>query len=78
MREALTASFVAGLRMFSPVKLAGATSVEAGSVMSVTVDAPLYDTSLAAGGGCDPAGCEGSLTRVRVKQVFERKIQSFI
>ena len=44
--------------------LAGAASVEAGSLMNVTIDAPLFDTSLAAGGGCDPAGCRGVLTRV--------------
>lgn len=32
--------------------------------MNVTVDAPLYDPSLIAGGGCDPAGCVGDFTRV--------------
>eukprot|EP00903_Cladosiphon_okamuranus_P018640 g17155.t1 len=40
-------------------------SIEAGSLMNVTIDAPLYDPSLIAGGGCDPAGCVGDLTRDR-------------
>ena len=41
-----------------------AAIVDAGTVTTVTVDAPLYDTNLAADGGCDPEGCVGELTRV--------------
>ncbi|CAM9398222.1 unnamed protein product [Sphacelaria rigidula] len=40
-----------------------AVIVDAGTVTTVTVDAPLYDTNLAAAGGCDPEGCVGDLTR---------------
>ena len=48
--------------------------VDAGTVTTVTVDAPLYDTNLAAAGGCDPEGCVGDLTRVsrRVDGVYRR------
>ena len=44
--------------------------VAAGSVTSVSVQAPLYDARVAADGGCDPAGCEASLTRVCAAQVL--------
>lgn len=54
---ALTGS--AGLSSFA----AGA-SVEAGTLTTVTAEAPLYDTNLSETNGCDPAGCAASLTRV--------------
>lgn len=60
----LAAALLTGLIWFSTAQLAGAASIEAGTFMNVTVDAPLYDTSLATAGGCDPAGCTGGLTRV--------------
>lgn len=41
-----------------------AAVVEVGSLTTVTVEAPLYDTNLSAAGGCDPAGCSGDKTRV--------------
>ncbi|CAM9933566.1 unnamed protein product [Pylaiella littoralis] len=40
-----------------------AAVVEVGSLTTVTVEAPLYDTNLSAAGGCDPAGCSGDKTR---------------
>lgn len=49
----------AGLASF-----AAAGSVEAGTLTTVLVDAPLYDTNLSAANGCDPVGCVGDLTRV--------------
>ena len=49
--------------LFSPAE---AAVVTAGSVTSVTVEAQIFDAKLAADGGCDPAGCEGGLTRVGV------------
>ena len=48
--------------LLSPVE---AAVVTARSLTSVAVEATLYDEKLSANGGCDPAGCEGSLTRVR-------------
>lgn len=39
--------------------------VEASSLGPVTAEALLYDTNLAVGGGCDPAGCTADNTRVR-------------
>ncbi len=47
--------------LLSPVQ---AAVVAAGSLTSVTVEAPLYDGRLSVDGGCDPAGCEAGLTRV--------------
>ena len=41
-----------------------AANVDAGEVATVIIDAPLYDTRIAADGGCNPAGCSGDLTRV--------------
>lgn len=55
-RAALVAAFLS-----SPVKSA---TVEAGSVTDVTVVASLYDLRAADDGGCDPAGCTATLTRV--------------
>lgn len=43
---------------------ARASVVEVGSLTTVTVVALLYDTTLSAAGGCDPAGCTGEKTRV--------------
>ncbi|CAM9649139.1 unnamed protein product, partial [Ascophyllum nodosum] len=40
-----------------------ARTIEAGTVTTVTVDAPLYDTNTGDDNGCDPAGCVGELTR---------------
>eukprot|EP00752_Nemacystus_decipiens_P014960 g13319.t1 len=36
---------------------------EIGTIGTVTVTADLFDTNLAADGGCDPAGCTAALTR---------------
>ena len=41
-----------------------APSVDAGEVVTVIIDAPIYDTRRSSDGGCDPAGCSGDLTRV--------------
>lgn len=40
--------------------------VDASQQTTVTVDAPLFDTKDSAANGCDPAGCQGSMTRVSV------------
>ena len=55
----------AGLSSF-----AAAASVEVGTMTTVVVDAPLYDTSTSASNGCDPAGCVGDLTRVSLRLHF--------
>lgn len=44
--------------------LADAAIVDAGRLVSVTVEVPLYDNSLSDSNGCDPADCIGGLTRV--------------
>lgn len=43
---------------------AQAAIVEAEQWTNVIVEAPLYDSQMTTGGGCDPAGCLGMLTRV--------------
>lgn len=43
---------------------ARALTVEAGTLTTVTVAAPLYDTTTSADGGCSPEGCVGDNTRV--------------
>lgn len=70
MRQPLWSALVAALRLYSSAELAGAATVEAGSFMNVTVDAPLFDPSLIAGGGCDPVGCVGGLTRVSEAGIY--------
>lgn len=45
-----------------------AAAVEASALTTITIDAPLYDTSLSTAGGCDPGGCVGDLTRVSVRR----------
>lgn len=64
MKQPLAVPLVAGLRLYSSAKVAGAASIEAGTFMNVTVAAELFDPSPAAAGGCDPVGCVGDLTRV--------------
>ena len=49
--------------------VADAASVDAGEVVTVTIEAPLFDTRLSPDGGCDPAGCSGDLTRVSCDMV---------
>lgn len=44
--------------------LGTAAIVDAGTLTSVTVEAPLYDSNLSVDNGCDPSGCVGDLTRV--------------
>lgn len=41
-----------------------AAQVEAGTLTTVAVNAPLYDSRLGAANGCDPSGCTAALTRV--------------
>lgn len=41
-----------------------AAIVDAGTVTTVSVSAPLYDTNLSDNYGCEPEGCVGDLTRV--------------
>ena len=64
MRKATAVAVMAGV-----VRLSGcsteATIVDAGTLTTVTVDAPLYDTRTLEDNGCDPAGCVGEYTRVR-------------
>lgn len=48
----------------SSCSFANADIVDAGTVTTVTVEAPLYDTRTGTDGGCSPAGCIGELTRV--------------
>ena len=50
--------------------VADATTVDAGDVTTVVVDAALYDTRLSVDGGCDPIGCVGNLTRVSGGQIY--------
>lgn len=38
--------------------------VDAGTLTTVSVEAPLYDPDISAATGCPPAGCVGDLTRV--------------
>jgi len=61
MAAALKRAIIAAC-LLSPVQ---AAVVAAGFLTSVTAVAPLYDKRLSADGGCDPAGCDASLTRVR-------------
>lgn len=42
---------------------AEAAIVEASTLTTVAVEAPLYDAALGAQNGCDPVGCVGNLTR---------------
>eukprot|EP00903_Cladosiphon_okamuranus_P020463 g18782.t1 len=57
----IAAAALAGASGLSP--FAAAASIEASTLATVTVDAPLYDTNLGVANGCDPAGCVGDLTR---------------
>ena len=41
-----------------------AATVDAGTLTTVSVDAPLYDDRSNADGGCNFDGCSGDLTRV--------------
>lgn len=62
MRASLLSS---GLLAASLARAASSTLlVDASKFTTVTVDAPLYDTKLSDDNGCDPSGCQGSLTRV--------------
>lgn len=60
----------AALYLGSLPSFAAAASVEIGTLTTVTVDAPLYDTKLSAANGCDPAGCVGDLTRVSARPLL--------
>lgn len=51
--------------LFSAAPSATAGPVDAGTVTTIAVNAPLYDPNLGDASGCDPAGCVGDLTRVR-------------
>lgn len=56
---------VSGVLAASLARTASSTLlVDASKFTTVTVDAPLYDTKLSDDNGCDPSGCQGSLTRV--------------
>lgn len=46
------------------LSITNAATIDAGALTTVTVQAPLYDTSLSDEDGCDPAGCIGDFTRV--------------
>lgn len=50
--------------LFAAASSARAAVVEVDALTTVTVEAQLYDTTLGAAGGCDPAGCTGDKTRV--------------
>lgn len=52
--------------------------VEVDSLTTVTVDAPLYDSTLSAAGGCDPAGCTGDKTRVSSSEGGTRFVVLFV
>ena len=53
------------LSMMASVSLtAEARTVEAGTIVGVSVDAPVFDTRSSAPYGCLPAGCLGGNTRV--------------
>ncbi|CAM9345152.1 unnamed protein product [Pylaiella littoralis] len=55
---------VSGLLAASSVRTASSSAlVDASKFTTVTVDAPLYDTMTGDDNGCDPMGCQGSLTR---------------
>ena len=41
-------------------------AVEAGTLTTVDVYAPLYDPNTSEDNGCDPSGCVGEYTRVRL------------
>lgn len=43
---------------------ARAATVEAETLTTIVVEAPLFDQNVAADGGCNPAGCVGGNTRV--------------
>lgn len=47
--------------------LTTAAIVDAGTLTSVIVEAPLYDTNLSNENGCDPSGCVADLTRVKAQ-----------
>lgn len=49
--------------LFSAAPSATAGPVDAGTVTTIAVNAPLYDPNLGDASGCDPAGCVGDLTR---------------
>lgn len=44
--------------------VADAATVDAGTLTTVSVNAPLYDDRSSADGGCNLDGCSGDLTRV--------------
>lgn len=66
MSAAIAAIAAIAACLLSPVQ---AGVVVADSLTSVEVEAPVFDERLSAGGGCDPAGCEASLTRVCTEHV---------
>ncbi|CAN0328199.1 unnamed protein product, partial [Ectocarpus sp. 12 AP-2014] len=53
-----TLSILAG-----PLRTAEALTVEAGTIVGVSVDAPVFDTRSSAPYGCSPVGCLGENTR---------------
>lgn len=62
---ALSRRSLATLSMLASASLtAEALTVEAGTIVGVSVDAPVYDTRSSAPYGCPPAGCLGDNTRV--------------
>lgn len=48
--------------------------LDASKQTTVTVEAPLYDVKDSTANGCDPAGCQGTMTRVSVAQVSHRRV----
>lgn len=62
---ALSRRSLATLSMLaSALSTAEALAVEAGTIVGVSVDAPVFDTRTSAPYGCPPAGCLGDNTRV--------------
>lgn len=58
-RSLVTLSMLAGASL-----TAEALTVEAGTIVGVSVDAPVFDLRSSAPYGCPPAGCLGDNTRV--------------
>lgn len=58
-------AILAALTLAASLAEATAAVVEAGTLTTVTVTAPLYDTTTTSvDGGCSPEGCVGDNTRV--------------
>lgn len=67
MLRGLSTTLAVAVATFCPgwiTRTAEAAIVEAEQWTNVLVEAPLFDSRPAADGGCDPAGCLGTLTRV--------------